>query len=157
MKTRRATWGIGLLAFTLLTSSAAGGQPQPSANYAVFDWTDRVFCATSQGLADWTPFPGGVALTTGGDPVWISFTLDILVPSNTQVNLRPIIDGQMEPFLELVTTNLGLQENRIVTIERLLPLPAGNHSFGMAFVCYPDPAHVRRGWVSVFEVSIGKK
>jgi hypothetical protein len=102
--------------------------------------------------------PGlALSLSTGGNPVQVSFTLNVwgsqsaATPGSALI-VRPVIDGTP---LEEDRQGWQLQNNvsmiDSLTYTRLFPLPAGGHTIALEAACQGITV-VFRSWLSAYEL-----
>jgi hypothetical protein len=141
------------LLFTLFTLGATEANAQ---NVAQVDGTTGSgVCSTGGVVVD---VPGlALGLTTTGNPVLISYTVQFNANPTGGITLWPVIDG--------VTQTIGQRDRFIgdfsgqvadVTFSRVYTLAEGEHTFGLRATCQSQVLFTTR-WLTVYELPTGKK
>jgi hypothetical protein len=153
MSTRTPMWAIMIAALTLVAGLAGAGQPETPANWAQVDRTETWVCPTPTGTTGtFFDVPGlALSFSTRGGPVMLKIHFSWHGTAGTGVWLEPVIDGQQlgADRLSWQTGNDGFLD--IIAFERVYPLPAGSHTFGVRLSCQ-NTLTLLRGWLTVYEL-----
>lgn len=146
------TTSISLLLMTLSCASLTwAGQrdstPLP-ANVGQVDFDGNWYCPSANTFPTFVDVPVSLSLTTTGGPVLVSFTLNMdALGQYTMLMLSPVADEQsINADVAVYIYTRGL-----VTLTRVVILPAGVHSFGVKMACEYSAA-VASAWLTAYEL-----
>jgi hypothetical protein len=159
MKTRLSLWTMLIVALNLFAGLAGAGQPGPTPpNWEQLDLPDGWRCeGPSSAFSEFFEVPGALSLSTGGNPVLLSVTVNMQHSPNFttygpgfQVIL--VVDGQAPsvPLVSRIYYGIGY-EAQAVSATRLIPMGSGPHTVSVRIACQ-NPWVIIDGWLAAYEL-----
>lgn len=146
--------GVVMMALMVLRGGAYGAAGTTPANVAQVDRTSEWACPSPTGTTGtFYDIPDlALALTTAGGPVLLlaNFTFHGAVGASAYW-LDPVIDSQQKSGDRMSWQTGNDTEIDNSAYQRLYPLPAGAHTFGLRMSCQ-NQITILRGWLTVYEL-----
>jgi hypothetical protein len=151
--------GVVVIALLGLRGGASGALGTTPPNVAQVDRTSNWACPSPTGTTgDFFDIPDlALSLTTTGGPVLllVNFSFHGAVGASAYW-LDPVIDGQQKSQDRLFWQTGTDTEIDNAAYQRLYPLPAGPHTFGLRMSCQ-NQITLLRHWLTVYELPAVKK
>jgi hypothetical protein len=149
-----------IAAAILLTLTLAwAGQPGPTPpNWGQADLPDGWRCeGPTSAFSEFFEVPGALSLSTGGNPVLLSVTVNMQHSPNFTTygpgfQVMLVVDGQASsvPLVSRIYYGIGY-EAQAVSATRLIPMGSGPHTVRVRIACQ-NPWVIIDGWLAAYEL-----